>query len=72
MANEDRRDFMKRLFVGGGAVAVSFGFVQATAPSHHRGQTNGTNNNVVVGRSPKVETLYQKSEYWDKFYKSAL
>lgn len=72
MANEDRREFLKRLGVGSAVVAGSLGFVAITSPNKHRGATDVNNNGVVVGSSTKVETLYQKTEYWEKFYKSAI
>lgn len=71
MDTNGRRDFLKRLGIGGVVAAGSLGLITATQPSRDRGEhTEG--DGVAVGNSRKDETLYTKTEYWDKFYKSAL
>jgi hypothetical protein len=72
MADDSRRDFLKRLGIGSAVVAGSLGFVVATTPKTHRGQTLNPNNNVVVGNSNKVETLYKPTKYWSQFYESQI
>lgn len=71
MAENGRRDFLKRLGIGTAVTAGSLGFVVATSPKHHRGEHH-TGNGVIVGNSRKDETLYQLSPEWDKFYKASL
>lgn len=71
MQDSGRRDFLKRVGIGGAVVAGSLGFIQLTAPTTHRGE-HVSGNGVVVGNSRKDETLYQKTEYWDKFYKYSI
>lgn len=71
MQENGRREFLKRVGIGGAVAVGTFGFIQATAPSHHRGEHVG-GNGVVVGNSRKDETLYQKTEHWEKFYKNSI
>ncbi|HOI84390.1 MAG: twin-arginine translocation signal domain-containing protein [Campylobacterales bacterium] len=71
MADNGRREFLKRLGIGSAVAAGSLGFVVATSPKHHRGQ-HLHGNGVVVGNSRKDEVLYQKTQNWEQFYKSAL
>ncbi len=67
---EERRAFMKRSMVAGAVVVGSLGFVGATTHSHARGAPSG--NGVVVGRSKKTEILYQKTQHWEQYYRTAL
>jgi hypothetical protein len=71
MEENGRREFLKRLGIGGAVVAGSFGLIQVSAPKHERGEHKG-GATVVKGNSRKEEVLYQKTANWDKFYKSAL
>ncbi|MGE4296239.1 MAG: twin-arginine translocation signal domain-containing protein [Campylobacterales bacterium] len=69
-SENERREFLKRSAVAGAVVAGSVGFVAVTTHAHARGEASG--NGVVVGRSKKTEILYQKTQNWEQFYKTAL
>ena len=58
-----RRGFLKKAAVVGAATAV--GAVAAT------GKQTYSSNGVVVGKSPKREILYKKTQNWERFYQSA-
>jgi len=72
MEENGRRGFLKRLGIGSAVVAGGFGLIQVTAPKHERNAHTTGGSTVVKGNSRKEEVLYQKTENWDKFYKSAL
>jgi hypothetical protein len=63
---EERRGFLKKLATAG-AVA-SAGTVAASATEQKQTQSS---NGVVVGKSPKKEILYKKTEAWDEYYNAA-
>jgi len=58
-----RRGFLKKAAVVGAATAV--GAVAAT------GKQTYSSNGVVVGKSPKREVLYKKTQNWETYYQSA-
>jgi len=63
---EERRGFLKKLATAG--AAASAGAMAANAsPQKQRQSSNG----VVVGKSPKKEILYQKTEAWEAYYSAA-
>jgi len=63
---EERRGFLKKLATAGAVASV--GAVAATAGDKKQTQSS---NGVVVGRSPKKEILYKKTEAWDEYYNAA-
>jgi nitrous oxide reductase len=63
---EGRRSFLKKAAVVGAVTAV--GAVSATASSKKTFSSNG----VVVGKSPKKEITYTKTQAWSDYYKTAL
>lgn len=64
--NESRRGFVKKAALAGAITAV--GVVSAQASSSGSKSSNG----VVVGKSPKKEITYKKTQAWEDYYKSAL
>jgi hypothetical protein len=59
-----RRGFLKKAAVAGAVTAV--GAVAATGK-----QETYSSNGVVVGKSPKKEILYKKTQDWETYYQSA-
>jgi nitrous oxide reductase len=59
-----RRGFLKKAALTGAVTAV--GAVAATGK-----QTTYSSNGVVVGKSPKQEILYKKTQNWETYYQSA-
>lgn len=55
---KNRREFLKKLGVAGGVVAVSAGGAYAAG-------------NVKSGKSKKTEVLYTRSKTWEFYYKQA-
>lgn len=66
---QNRREFLKKsLKVGAiGAVAAT----SAAAAKMTSDDMPSDGNGVVVGKSSKKETLYQKSKEWEYYYKIA-
>jgi len=62
---KERRSFLKKAAVVGTVAAVST--VAATAGSSSTYSSNG----VVVGKSPKKEINYKKTQAWDDYYRKA-
>lgn len=62
-----RRDFVKKsAMVVGASVAVG-----ATTLAASGSGVEASSNGVVVGKSPKKEILYKKTNAWEEFYKQA-
>lgn len=65
---ESRRDFLRK-----GAIVVGAAAAGATAlAANKRNAYEADSNGVVVGKSPKKEILYKKTQAWEDFYKQAL
>ncbi|NLC27312.1 MAG: twin-arginine translocation signal domain-containing protein [Campylobacteraceae bacterium] len=60
---EGRRGFLKKAAVAGALTTV--GTVVAS------GKQAYNSNGVVVGKSPKKEILYKKTQAWELFYQTA-
>jgi hypothetical protein len=60
---EARRGFLKKAAVAGAVTAVG-----AVAASGKQSYSSG---GVVVGKSPKTEILYKKTQAWETYYQSA-
>jgi len=63
---KERRGFLKKLATVSAAAGV--GAVTASAGETKPAQSS---NGVVVGRSPKKEILYRKTEAWEEYYSAA-
>ncbi|MBR7118360.1 MAG: twin-arginine translocation signal domain-containing protein [Helicobacteraceae bacterium] len=63
--SQDRRSFLKTTAKAGAITAVAG--IAITACSN----TKVEQKEVVKGKSRKQEVLYQKSKYWDSYYKVA-
>ena len=64
-----RRDFAKKTALVVGATAVG---TTALAAANTNASYGADSNGVVVGKSPKKEVLYKKSQAWEEYYKQAL
>ncbi|PUE66553.1 twin-arginine translocation signal domain-containing protein [Arcobacter caeni] len=71
MADELRRDFIKRAGIAATVIAGSVVATAATTQSQSRGAGNDTGSGVVTGRSKKKEILYKKTAAWNEFYGAA-
>lgn len=65
--NESRRGFVKKAAVVGAVAAV--GVVSAQAAS---AKSSSGSNGVVIGKSPKKEINYKKTQAWEDYYRSAV
>ncbi len=63
----DRRKFIKTSAMVVGASAVVGATTLAASGRSYEADSNG----VVVGKSPKKEITYKKTEAWELFYKQA-
>ncbi len=64
--NESRRGFVKKAALAGAMTAVG------VAGAHASSSGSKSSNGVVVGKSPKKEITYKKTQAWEDYYKSAL
>lgn len=71
MADELRRDFIKRAGIAATVIAGSVVATAATTQSQSRGAGSDTGSGVVTGRSKKKEILYKKTTAWSDFYNAA-
>ncbi len=62
---KSRRSFLKKVAITSSVVVA--GTVAATAGTSSSYSSNG----VVIGRSPKKEINYKKTQAWDDYYRSA-
>ena len=62
---KDRRSFLKATAKAGVGVAVASVAISACS------DTKVAQQEVTKGKSKKLEVLYQKSKYWDAYYKVA-
>jgi len=65
--NESRRGFVTKVAVVGAVAAVGVVSAQAAGAK----SSNGSNG-VVIGKSPKKEITYKKTQAWEDYYRSAL
>ena len=65
--NESRRGFVKKAALAGAVTAVGVASLQASSSSATKGS-----NGVILGKSPKKEVTYKKTQAWEDYYKSAL
>jgi len=67
---KERREFLKTTL---GATAFGVGMlVSAKCSIAAEKETSASlSNGVVMGRSPKREILYKKTQNWDIYYKAA-
>ncbi len=68
--SEERRNFLK-LAAGAGAAGLATLLKAKCTIAAETGESETHSNGVVIGHSPKKEILYQKTENWDRFYKSS-
>ena len=61
---EKRRSFIKKTL--GASAVLAVGGVKAVASEQPI-----TSNGVVIGKSPKKEILYKKTQHWEAYYKRA-
>lgn len=64
--NESRRGFVKKAALVGAVTAVGVASVHASSSG------SKSSNGVVVGKSPKKEITYKRTQAWEDYYKSAL
>ena len=62
--NESRRGFVKKAAVVGAVIGVSTVYAAEAKGS--------SSNGVVIGKSPKKEINYKKTQAWEDYYKSAV
>ncbi len=63
----DRRKFIKTSAMVVGASAVVGATTLAASGRSYEADSNG----VVIGKSPKKEITYKKTEAWELYYKQA-
>lgn len=71
MADELRRNFIKRAGIAASILASSVVVVASTTQKLNRGEDSDVGNGVVVGTAHKKEILYKKNQVWSDFYKAA-
>lgn len=68
--SEERRNFLK-VAAGAGAAGLATLLKAKCSIASEKKQNVSASNGVVVGKSPKKEILYKKTDNWDRFYKSS-
>jgi len=64
---DDRRKFIKKSAMVVGVSAVVGATTLAASGKSYDADSNG----VVIGKSPKKEIIYKKTNAWEEFYKQA-